>query len=196
MVFFLGLSGQASDANGFVEFFRVALGGIAVGLVVGWIILRWLKGVFNDAMVEISAVVGAAYVTFYVAEHFMHVSGVLALVALGLMIGGIGRSSISPQVEHFMHEFWELAGFIANCLIFLIVGFVIAERTEFTANDFLVLGIIYVGIHVVRGVVILIHYPFMKNTGYGLPVKDAIVVWYGALERRDWSGFGAHGSRG
>ena len=115
MVFFLGLSGQASDANGFVEFFRVALGGIAVGLVVGWIILRWLKGVFNDAMVEISAVVGAAYVTFYVAEHFMHVSGVLALVALGLMIGGIGRSSISPQVEHFMHEFWELAGFIANC---------------------------------------------------------------------------------
>ena len=111
----------------------------------------------------------------------LHVSGVLALVALGLMIGGIGRSSISPQVEHFMHEFWELAGFIANCLIFLIVGFVIAERTEFTANDFLVLGIIYVGIHVVRGVVILIHYPFMKNTGYGLPVKDAIVVWYGAL---------------
>jgi NhaP-type Na+/H+ or K+/H+ antiporter len=181
MVFFLGLSGQASDANGFVEFFRVALGGIGVGLFFGWIILRWLKGVFNDAMVEISAVVAAAYLTFYVAEHFMHVSGVLALVALGLMVGGFGRSSVSPQVEHFMHEFWELAGFIANCLIFLIVGFVIAERTEFTANDFLVLGIIYVGVHIIRAIVILIHYPFMKNTGYGLPVKDAIVVWYGAL---------------
>lgn len=181
MVFFLGLSGQSSDANGFVEFFRVAFGGIGVGLFIGWIILRWLKGVFNDALVEISAVVGAAYITFYLAEHFMHVSGVLALVALGLLIGGFGRSSVSPQVEHFMHEFWELAGFIANCLIFLIVGFVIAERTEFTANDFLVLAIVYVGIHIIRGVVILISYPFMKNTGYGLPVKDAIVVWYGAL---------------
>jgi NhaP-type Na+/H+ or K+/H+ antiporter len=181
MAFFLGLSGKASDANGFVEFFRVALGGLGVGFFVGWIILRWLKGVFNDAMVEISAVVGAAYLTFYVAEEFMGVSGVLALVALGLMIGGFGRSSISPQVEHFMHEFWELAGFIANCLIFLIVGFVIAERTEFTANDFMVLGIIYVGIHVIRAFVILISYPFMKNSGYGLPVKDAIVVWYGAL---------------
>ena len=181
MVFFLGLSGQASDANGFIEFFRVAFGGIGVGLFVGWITLRWLKKVFNDAMVEISAVVAAAYFTFYVAEHFMHVSGVLALVALGLMVGGFGRSSISPQVEHFMHEFWELAGFIANCLIFLIVGFVIAERTEFSANDFLVLGIVYVGIHVVRGIVMLTHYPFMKNTGYGLPIKDAIVVWFGAL---------------
>ena len=103
------------------------------------------------------------------------------MVALGLMIGGLGRSTISPQVEHFMHEFWELAGFIANCLIFLIVGLVIAERTEFNANDFMMLGIVYIGIHIVRAIVIVIHYPFMKNTGYGLPIKDAIVVWYGAL---------------
>ncbi len=181
MVFFLGISGQASDTNGFVEFLRVSLGGIGVGLVVGWIVLRWIRGVFNDAMVEISVVVAAAYITFYIAEHFLHVSGVLALVALGLLIGGFGRSSISPQVEHFMHEFWELAGFVANCLIFLIVGIVIAQRTQFTANDFLALGIVYVGIHVVRALVMLVHYPFMRKSGYGLPVKDAIVVWYGAL---------------
>lgn len=181
MVFFLGLSGGESANNGFVEFLRVAFGGVGVGLIVGWIVLRWLKGVFNDAMVEISVVVAAAYITFYVAEHFFHVSGVLALVALGLLVGGLGRSSISPQVEHFMHEFWELAGFIANCLIFLIVGIVVAQRTQFSANDFLVLGIVYVGIHVVRAIVMTVSYPFMKNAGYGLPVKDAIVVWYGAL---------------
>ncbi|GAB4379481.1 MAG: cation:proton antiporter [Salibacteraceae bacterium] len=181
MVFFLSISGQATDANGFVEFLRVSIGGLAVGLLVGWLILRWIKGVFNDAMVEISVVVAAAYITFYIAEHFMHVSGVLALVALGLMVGGFGRSNISPQVEHFMHDFWELAGFIANCLIFLIVGLVIAERTQFTANDFYVLGLIYVGIHLIRAIVIAIHYPLMKNLGYGLSAKDAIVVWYGAL---------------
>ena len=184
MVFFLGLSIAPDEqvaTNGFVEFLRVAFGGIAVGAIVGIIVLKWIKKVFNDAMVEISLVVAAAYITFYIAEHFLAVSGVLALVALGLILGGLGRSSISPQVEHFMHEFWELAGFVANCLIFLIVGFVIAERTEFTSNDFAMLGIIYVGIHIVRAIVIAMHYPFMKNTGYGLPVKDAIVVWYGAL---------------
>lgn len=184
MVFFLGLSIAPAEqiaTNGFVEFLRVAFGGIAVGAIIGVIVLKWIKKVFNDAMVEISVVVAAAYITFYVAEHFLAVSGVLALVALGLILGGLGRSSISPQVEHFMHEFWELAGFVANCLIFLIVGFVIAERTEFTRNDFAMLGIIYVGIHIVRAIVIAMHYPFMKNTGYGLPVKDAIVVWYGAL---------------
>ncbi|MEX2597637.1 MAG: cation:proton antiporter [Salibacteraceae bacterium] len=181
MVFFLAVSGQANETNGFVEFLRVAIGGVGVGLAIGWIVLRWIKGVFNDAMVEISVVVAAAYISFYVAEDFLHVSGVLALVALGLLVGGFGRSSISPQVEHFMHEFWELAGFIANCLIFLIVGFVIAERTEFTLNDFLILFIVYAGVHVVRAIVMFALYPFMKNTGYGLPKKDAIVVWYGAL---------------
>lgn len=181
MVFFLGISGQASDTNGFVEFLRVSLGGIGVGLFIGWIVLRWIKGVYNDAMVEISVVVAAAFITFYIAEHFLHVSGVLALVALGLLIGGFGRSSISPQVEHFMHEFWELAGFVANCLIFLIVGIVVAQRTQFSANDFLVLAIVYIGIHVVRALVMLMLYPFMRNSGYGLPVKDAIVVWFGAL---------------
>lgn len=187
MVFFgaLTITGDAQASSGLVDgllqFGIVSFGGIGVGLVIGWIMLKWIKKVFNDAMVEITAVVAAAYVTFYIAEHFLHVSGVLALVALGLMIGGAGRASISPQVEHFMHEFWELAGYIANCIIFLIVGLVIAERTEFTANDFLMLGIVYIGIHVVRAIVIAIHYPFMKKAGYGLPVKDAIVVWYGAL---------------
>ncbi|NQY67085.1 MAG: sodium:proton antiporter, partial [Flavobacteriales bacterium] len=181
MVFFLGITGSASETNGFVEFLYVAVGGTVVGLIIGGVVLAWVKKVFNDALVEISVIVAAAYLAFFAAEHFLHVSGVLALVALGLVMAGVGRTRISPEVEHFMHEFWELAGFIANCLLFLIVGVVIAIRVEFSMANFIMLGIIYVGIHVVRAIVIAACYPFMKNTGYGLPVKDAIVVWYGAL---------------
>ena len=181
MVFFTTITGTASDTNPILQFCYVSFGGILVGLGVGYIVINWIRKVFNDAMVEISVVVGAAYITFYVAEHFLHMSGVLALVSLGIMIGGVGRASISPEVEHFMHEFWELAGFIANCLIFLIVGVVIALRTNFTAESFIMLGIVYVGIHVVRAIMMVILYPFMKKAGYGLPKKDAVVVWYGAL---------------
>jgi NhaP-type Na+/H+ or K+/H+ antiporter len=181
MVFFLGITGQATDGSPIVEFFRVAFGGLLIGTIFGYIVINWIKHVFNDALVETSLVIASAYLTFFIAEHTFHVSGVLGLVALGLIIGGVGRSRISPQVEHFMHEFWELAGFIANCLIFLIVGIVVAERSVFNLNDFLILGIFYIGIHVVRALVITILYPFMKKAGYGLPLKDAIVVWYGAL---------------
>lgn len=181
MVFFLGITGEASDNSPIVEFFRVAFGGLFIGGLFGFIVLRWIRNVFNDALVETSLVIAAAYLTFYVAEHTFHVSGVLGLVALGLIIGGVGRSRISPQVEHFMHEFWELAGFIANCLIFLIVGIVVAERSVFSLNDFMLLGIFYVGIHVVRALVIFVLYPLMNRSGYGLPKSDAIIVWFGAL---------------
>lgn len=181
MVFFLGITGAATDGSPILEFFRVAFGGLLIGTIFGYLVINWVKHVFNDSLVETSLVIASAYLTFFIAEHTFHVSGVLGLVALGLIIGGVGRSRISPQVEHFMHEFWELAGFIANCLIFLIVGIVVAERSVFNVNDFLILGIFYIGIHLVRALVILILYPFMKRAGYGLPKKDAIIVWYGAL---------------
>ena len=181
MVFFLGITGEATNGSPIAEFFRVAFGGLLVGGIFGYIVIYWIKNVYNDALVETSLVIATAYLTFYIAEHLFHVSGVLGLVALGLIIGGVGRSRISPQVEHFMHEFWDLAGFIANCLIFLIVGIVVAQRSVFNLNDFLLLGIFYIGIHVVRALVILVLYPMMKNSGYGLPKKEAIIVWYGAL---------------
>jgi NhaP-type Na+/H+ or K+/H+ antiporter/CRP-like cAMP-binding protein len=181
MVFFTSVTGATADNHPVVEFGRVAFGGTLLGLVIAGVIIAWVKRVFNDALVEISVIVAAAFVTFFIAEYFMHVSGVLGLVALGLAMASVGRTRISPEVGHFLHEFWELAAFMANVLIFLIVGVVVAQRTVFSANDFLILGMLYVAIHVVRAIVILVCYPFMKNTGYGLPVKDAYIVWYGAL---------------
>jgi len=171
------------SSSPFVEFLRVALGGTVLGIAIGYVVVAWVKRVFNDAFVEISVIVAAAYFVFFAAEDFLHVSGVLGLVAYGLVMAGVGKTRISPEVGHFLHEFWELAAFIANVLIFIIVGVVIAERGVFdaTANDYLLLFIVYVGIHVVRAIVILMFYPIMKRIGYGLPKRDAVVVWYGAL---------------
>lgn len=183
MVIFVGItgSGHGGDSSIFVEFGKVAFGGILLGVIVGAITLAWVKKVFNDAMVEITLIIAAAYLTFFVAEHFLHVSGVLGLVALGLAMASAGRTRISAEVGHFLHEFWELAAFIANTLIFLIVGVVIASRTVFTLNDFVILLILYVGLHVIRLLLIIMFYPLMKKIGYGLPKKDAYVLWYGAL---------------
>lgn len=180
MVFLLSFTGEASGSP-ILEFFRVAFGGILLGLIIGGLTISWVRRVFNDALVEISVVIMAAYITFFICEHFFHVSGVLGLVTLGLVMASVGRTRISPEVEHFLHEFWELAAFIANTLIFLIVGVVIAQRTVFTGIDFLILGIVYIGIHVVRAIIIGIFYPFMKRIGYGLSVKESYVLWWGAL---------------
>jgi NhaP-type Na+/H+ or K+/H+ antiporter/CRP-like cAMP-binding protein len=181
MVIYLGLTGDGIDGSPIVEFLRVSFGGIAIGLLIGWIIIQWIKKVFNDMFVEITAIIAAAYLTFFIAEHFFSVSGVLALVAFGLIMASYGRTKISPEVQHFLHEFWELAAFIANTLIFLIVGVVIAVRTVFTFNDFIVLGLLYIGIFIIRAIVIALFYPLMKKFGYGITKNEASVLWYGAL---------------
>ncbi|MEE4198910.1 MAG: cation:proton antiporter [Bacteroidales bacterium] len=181
MVILLSITGAGSEASPVVEFLRVSVGGTLVGLVIGYIIIAWVKKVFNDALVEITVIIAAAYITFYIAEHFFHVSGVLGLVALGLLMASTGRTRISPEVEHFLHEFWEMFAFIANTLIFLIVGVVIANNIVFTANDFFILILLYFGIHLVRAVVITLFFPVMKVAGYGLTKKNAYVLWWGAL---------------
>ncbi len=162
-------------------FFYIGLGGAALGIVIGLVGVAWVKRVFNDPLVETSVMLMTAYLTFYVCEHIFVMSGVLGLVALGLVWAGIGRTRISPEVQHFMHEFWEFAAFVANVIIFIVVGVVIALKVEAQLVDFLVLGLVYLTIHVVRVVNILALYPLMRKTGYGLPRKDAVVVWWGAL---------------
>jgi len=162
-------------------FFVIGLGGAVLGILIGLVGVAWVKRVFNDPHVETSVMLMTAYLVFYACEHLFAISGVLGLVTLGLVWAGIGRTRISPEVQHFMHEFWEFAAFVANVVIFIVVGVVIALKVHPQPIDFLVLALVYVAIHLVRIVNIGALYPIMRKTGYGLPKKDAVVVWWGAL---------------
>jgi NhaP-type Na+/H+ or K+/H+ antiporter len=166
-----------------IGFLKIGGAGAVVGVLIGLITAAWVKRVFNDPEIEIAIILVGAYLTFYAAETFFGVSGVLGLVALGVVMASFGRTRISPEVEHFLHEFIEFAAFICNVLIFIIVGVVIAQNVALDnwLSDLIMLGIIYVIIHLVRAVNMIIYYLRMKNAGYGLPGKDSIVVWWGAL---------------
>ena len=136
MVFFSIITGTAIDDNfshPLLDFLIVTLGGAAIGAAIGFLTLALFKTVFNDALFEITAIIGSAYLTFYIAES-LHWSGVIGLVTLGLLMAGRGKTRISPEVGHFLHEFWVLAAFIANTLIFIIVGVIIAHKTDYMGN--------------------------------------------------------------
>lgn len=181
MVIFMGITGDGLSYSPVLEFFRVSFGGILIGFVIGKTALYWIKHVFKDMLVEATLIIVSAYFVFFICENIFGVSGVLGLVTLGVMVAGPGRTKITPQVQHFIHEFWEFTAFAANTLIFLIVGVVIAERTTFTLNDIWMLLLVYVIIHLVRIVVIATLFPLMKKSGYGLTVTDSKVLWWGAL---------------
>jgi monovalent cation:H+ antiporter, CPA1 family len=96
-------------------------GGILCGAVVGWIML-FLAGRTTDHLVEITFTTVAAYGSFMLAEHF-HLSGVLATLTAGLMMGNIGpMGAISTRGRDAVESFWEYIAFVANSLIFLLIG--------------------------------------------------------------------------
>ncbi len=176
---FLGTGSFIGSAT--IGFGKIGAAGGLVGVLIGLIAILWVRKVFNDPLIEITVVLVTAYAVFFICEHFFHVSGVLGLVALGIVMAGIGRTRISPEVEHFMHEFWEFTAFAANVIIFIVVGVVIAQKAHPTGMDFAILGLVYLAIHVVRAINMGMFYPLMRKAGYGLPGKDAVVVWWGAL---------------
>lgn len=158
---------------------------VAVGALLGWLLARltiWSLGqVGGDAAVQNSAIIVGAYITFIAAQAFMNVSGVIALVAFGLTISYVGRPHLKPEVHKFMQSFWELASYIANTLIFIIVGIVIAAKVDITWQSIVILFTVYIGINLVRAAMVLILYPIMKKCGYGLTLRESVILVWGGL---------------
>lgn len=107
-------------------FLQLSLGGPAIGIVFGLVATLWIHYIYNDSLVEISITLVTAYLTFYVAEEHLHVSGVLAVVSLGLFMGTYAKNRVSAQVHGAMHIFWEIMEYLANTLIFVFTGLKVA----------------------------------------------------------------------
>jgi len=115
--------------SGAGDFFIVFIGGLLVGLILGWITGLILGTVRNDPSIEITLTTILAYASFLVAEEWLHVSGVMATVAAGLMLGSWGKFKVTASIRTYVHHFWEYMSFVATALIFLMVGM----RVEFGA---------------------------------------------------------------
>jgi len=97
------------------------LGGVLCGvLVAGGLLL--MAGRSQDHLVELTLSVLAAFGSFLLAEKF-HVSGVLAALAAGMLIGNLGpRRMISERGSESVIRFWDFAAFLANSVVFLLIG--------------------------------------------------------------------------
>lgn len=173
------LSISALDISG--QFLYVVSLGLVIGLMTALLCILWLDRVFNDPMIEITLTIACAYAVFFIAESF-HVSGVVAVVAFALVMASIGRTRISPEVAGFLHHFWEMMAHIANTLIFLLVGILVAIRVPLDdINAWQALGILYLGILIIRGFSIMVFIPLLKRIGIGINREKAIVLWWGGL---------------
>lgn len=116
--------GQAENfvlSEAIIQFLRVALGGLAVGLGLGFVVSYLILKNVDNAMIETATSVALAFGAYVVAEEF-HLSGILAVVAAGLMVGNIGMQNTSPTTKLTLENFWEFLAFAVNSLVFLVIG--------------------------------------------------------------------------
>ncbi len=104
-----------------VNFAYVVVGGLGIGIILGYFAYGILKNI-NDHLIEVMITAILAYGTFITAE-LLHTSGVMGVVAAGLFIGNRGTEfAMSPKTRISILTSWELAAFIINSVIFLLMG--------------------------------------------------------------------------
>jgi NhaP-type Na+/H+ or K+/H+ antiporter len=145
-----------------------------------------MKRVFNDSTIEIALTVFTCYITFWTAESSgLHVSGILALVALGLYMSGFGRTYISAASESDLHAFWKFMGWVGETMIFLLSGVIIGSKvflgSKFQLVDLGKLILFYVCLNIIRAFIVGIFYPIMRRIGYGTSLAESFVLVYGGL---------------
>lgn len=127
VVLFLAILGiaQGSEEASFASigklFLEEAVGGIVFGLVLGWVGYLLLKRIDNyqvEVLITLALVAGG-----YALASRLHMSGPLAVVVAGLMIGNQGRKyAMSEATESNLDTFWELIDEVLNAVLFLLIG--------------------------------------------------------------------------
>ena len=101
---------------------REAGGGVLFGLVLGYVVYRMLKSIDSyqeEILLTVAAVLGG-----YSLAHVLHVSGPLAMVAAGILIGNRARArAMSDQTREQLDHFWELLDSMLNAVLFVLIGF-------------------------------------------------------------------------
>ncbi len=118
-------TGQFSITDAGLRFVVTALGGIMVGIVVGLLTLRILR-FLNDVSVTLIYTFLVAYGAYLLAEQVFHVSGVLANVVTGLLLGRAWRREglhlLTPEARLQIEIVWESIISLFNGIVFILIG--------------------------------------------------------------------------
>ena len=163
-----------SLAFGIIDFLFVVGGGLAVGFVLGILVSEVIRRI-DDYLIETTLTTVLAFGSYLIAEHLFGVSGVLAVVAAGLVNGNIGPRGMSPTTRIVVINFWEYAAFIANTFIFLLIGLRIDLFTLFDAWQWV--GWAIIAVLIARAISV---YGFSRLSG-NIPRKWQHVLFWGGL---------------
>jgi len=173
------LSGAFDPVAGLFDFLQVALGGLVVGLALGWVAAQLIARL-DDRLVVTTLTTLLAYGAYLAAEQ-AHVSGVLAVVAAGLVSGNVGLAGASPTTKIMLFNLWEYLAFLANSLVFLLIGLTV-DLSQLTDN-LAPIGVGVAAVLVSRGAVVY-GLSWLAHVGRDpphIPMRWRHVLFWGGL---------------
>ncbi|MGI9275142.1 MAG: cation:proton antiporter [Endozoicomonas sp.] len=169
-----------------LEFCRVFLGGILLGAVLGFLMLGLLKTARKIPFVQMAHTTILAFGSFIIADHCLGMSGVMATIAAGVVIRTWSGKVLSAPVQKFLYPYWEFVAFVANSLIFLMLG--MKEDVLFRNLDRLQAVFPYMLVAVAavllgRFLVVYLLVPLSNQLPWSHPVdgKTRVVMFWGGL---------------
>jgi NhaP-type Na+/H+ or K+/H+ antiporter len=186
MLFYNMLEGSTYDTLGIIEFFiSMSLGSCLLGASMGLLTVRFLRSlnrplIPEDTVLQISVTFCCAYLSFYTAQSYLEISGVLCCCGAGVVLAWLGPPIILNHES--MHNVWAVVEWFGNTMIFLLAGLIFGTRTLESVDsiDWLYLFVLYVFLHLVRLLIVVVCYPFLRKLGHPVSMYDAVfIVWAG-----------------
>lgn len=178
IVFALGLGQELSLSNIGITIVREIGGGILIGFIFAILVL-WIAKKTEDHLVEITLTTVVAYGSFLIAQKF-HCSGVLSTLICGLMLGNSGSlNAFSDKGRDSVFSFWEFAAFIANSLIFLLIGTQIVKEELLNFIPLIIIAFIISTFS--RAIPVYLLSGLFKATSYAIEKKHQHILFWGGL---------------
>mgnify|MGYP003650655230 FL=1 len=159
-------------------FGQEVIGGLGLGLLLGWITFRLMKSI-DDYDIEVIITL-AAVMTGTVIAHQLHLSAPLAMVTAGLIVGNdkVRNAAMSESTEIYVDKFWELLDILLNTVLFVLIGMEILVLT--IELNYFVAGLIAVPIVLAcRYLSLLLPINFFKKKLDFVPNTNVIMTWGG-----------------
>ena len=158
-------------------FLQESVGGVLFGLCFGLILHRLLKSI-NHYATEVLLTIAFVMVGYNVCLYF-HLSGALAMVVMGLLVGNYKQSlAMSDNTMEYINKFWELVDVILNAILFILIAFVMVV-IDFKINLILI-GLISVFIVLfARAIIVLLpNFILPKNIQFSFK-ESKLIIWGG-----------------
>jgi CPA1 family monovalent cation:H+ antiporter len=172
------VGGDLSWAQIAVNFFGITFGGALIGAVIGFLASKITK-FFDDHLLETTLTVLVAYGSYILAEH-LHVSSVISVLSAGMVMGTLGsRTGMSASTRFAVESFWEYSAFIAESLVFLLIGMQIKFDLLVKYLPFIGAGIL--AILVARFLVVFCLCPLVSTKSHPIPSTWRHLLFWGGL---------------